>query len=186
MARGSRQVERFWIGFVVRFAFGMLFLVAALNIFTYFDSKNPPPDPNRSSWTYFSNSVTYFATDLGKPYEKSWVNFKWRRWPAKPHPETQKVVAIDLGKNCIQVFLIAMPFIFLILAICLLTGILVRPAMRFGALFMVLLGIGKYVTGDSATTMQDFVFAAMLCAGLYVSSRESTTEAPPVPSEGLS
>ena len=53
--------------------------------------------------------------------------------------------------------------------------------MRFGAFFMILLGLGKYVTGDADTTMQDFMFATMLCAGLYISSREQSAEPSPMP-----
>jgi uncharacterized membrane protein YphA (DoxX/SURF4 family) len=176
MSRGSRQVERFWIGFVVRFAFGFLFLIAALNIFTYFDTKNPPPDPDRTAWTYLSNGVNGFAKDLSKGYEQTWVNFKWKWWPLETAPETQAPVAVDIGMLAVRGFLFAMPFIFLLLAVCLLTGFFVRPAMRFGAFFMILLGLGKYVTGDADTTMQDFMFATMLCAGLYISSREQSAE----------
>lgn len=47
------KVERFWIAFNLRFAFGFLFLIASLNIFHYGPEK--------------------FATDLSKPYEGTWL-----------------------------------------------------------------------------------------------------------------
>ena len=45
--------ERFWISFILRFAFGFLFLFAALNIFSYGPDK--------------------FATDLYQPFANTWV-----------------------------------------------------------------------------------------------------------------
>lgn len=47
------KVERFWIAFNLRFAFGFLFLIASLNIFSY--------GPER------------FATELSKPYQDTWL-----------------------------------------------------------------------------------------------------------------
>lgn len=187
MSQGYRQVERFWISFVVRFAFGFLFLIAALNVFTYLDTKNLPPDPNRGVVEYVKQGVTHFKNDLSKPYAKTWVNFKWKFWPAKYDEKTGTTVGIDLGKEAIDWFLIGMPFIFFLLAFCFLTGFALRPAMRFGAFYLVLLGLGKYVTGDAATTLQDFFFAFLLCLGLYLSSEEkqasktSAASAPPIP-----
>lgn len=47
------KVERFWIAFNLRFAFGFLFLFASINIFSYGPAK--------------------FAEDLSKPYETTWL-----------------------------------------------------------------------------------------------------------------
>ena len=47
------KVERFWIAFNLRFAFGFLFLFASLNMFSYGPEN--------------------FATDLSKPFESTWL-----------------------------------------------------------------------------------------------------------------
>ncbi len=47
------KVERFWIAFNLRFAFGFLFLFASLNMFSYGPEN--------------------FATDLSKPFESTWI-----------------------------------------------------------------------------------------------------------------
>ncbi len=47
------KVERFWIAFNLRFAFGFLFLFASLNMFSYGPDK--------------------FADDLSKPFESTWI-----------------------------------------------------------------------------------------------------------------
>jgi hypothetical protein len=41
----------------------------------------------------------------------------------------------------------------------------------------VLLGVGKYLTGDSVTTAQDFLLAAFLCIGLYMASEDKQIRA---------
>lgn len=48
-----RRTERFWIAFILRFAFGFLFLFAAVGIFSYGPSN--------------------FSADLAKPFETTWV-----------------------------------------------------------------------------------------------------------------
>ncbi len=163
-----RQREAFWIELTVRFAFGFLFIIAALNIFTYHDTKNPPPDIGRLE--FLQNSLTGFATDLSKPYEYTWLNFKWRFWPAEINPETNARETIDLGINVVQAFLYAMPFVFTILGFCLLSGVALYPALRLSAIFLVMLGLGKYITGDSSTTADDFIYAAFILIALYMTS----------------
>lgn len=172
MKFGNRDSERFWISVIVRFAFGFFFLIAALNIFTYYDTKDPPPDEAQMSVTFLTKSVTSFAADLKTPYEYTWLNFKWTGWPLEVNPETNAPVAVDLGIHAVEYFLMAMPFIFLLLAILLLTGLWYRLALRLSAFYLVILGLGKYVTGDSATTAQDFIYAAFICIGLFLSAKE--------------
>jgi hypothetical protein len=116
--------------------------------------------------------VDEFVKDLSVPYEASWLNFKWKGWPLKPDEATNSVESKDIGIEAVKGFLYAMPFIFLILALMLLTGIAHRFALRVAALYLVILGIGKYVTGDPATTAQDFVFAGFCCLGLFLSRPE--------------
>ena len=69
-----------------------------------------------------------------------------------------------------------MPFIFLLLAISLLTGIAYRFSLRFGAFYLVILGLGKYIVGDSETAAHDFIYAACLWVGLYLSSKDAPPE----------
>ena len=47
------KTERFWIAFIMRFAFGFLFLFASVNIFMYGTDK--------------------FAAELAKPFANTWV-----------------------------------------------------------------------------------------------------------------
>ena len=51
-----------------------------------------------------------------------------------------------------------------------LTGILLRPALRAGALLCICFGLGKYTQNDIATTAADFLFALIICLGLYFMS----------------
>lgn len=168
MTQGYRDREKFWIALTVRVAFGFMFLIAALNIFTYSDKKNPPPDTPRSE--LLQKSLTSFATDLSTPYKNTWVNFKWKWWPLEPDEKTQRPVARDLGMSAVTWFLYAMPFIFTILGFCILSGVGLYPALRCSSIYLVILGLGKYAIGDSATTAQDFLYAAFICVGLYMSS----------------
>jgi hypothetical protein len=156
MAQGHRDNERFWIAFTVRIAFGLMFAMAAMKIFTFADK---PLD-----------SVQQFADALSKPYEATWVNVKWYWWGAELNEETNQVIPIDVGIRCVRYFLIGMPFIFSVLSLCLLTGIFLFPAMRLSAIYLVLLGLGKYIVGDEATTAHDFIYAAFVLVGLYMAS----------------
>jgi hypothetical protein len=74
----------------------------------------------------------------------------------------------------IRWFIWLMPFVFSLLALSLLTGLFYRCGLRCAAFYLVLLGLGKYVVGDSATTAQDFTYAAFILVGLFLSSRERT------------
>ena len=73
-------------------------------------------------------------------------------------------------------FLYAMPFVFALLSVLLLTGFFLRPTLRFSAIFLVLLGLGKYLTdfktGTTLTTLQDFVYAFFIVFALFALSKE--------------
>lgn len=176
MKFGYRDRERFWITLIVRLAFGLLFLIAAVNIFTYYDKKGAAPDAKKNL-EYFRLSLTNFADDLSKPYEGTWINFKWPWWPLEENKEAGAIIAQDLGIKGVWWFLFSMPFIFSLLAVCLLTGLFLRPAMRLSAVFLVLLGVGKYLAGDGVTTAQDFLYATFLCIGLYMASEDKQIRA---------
>ena len=128
------KVERFWLAFILRFAFGFFFLFAALNIFDY--------------------GVDAFATNLSKPFASTWI---WK---------------IQGADNFITKFLGFVPYTFAVLCVPILTGIFAKPALRFGALMLVCLGLGKYIQNDIATTASDFLLAFIICLGLYVLGRE--------------
>ena len=156
MVLGNRDHERFWIALVIRFAFGFMFLIAAMNIL--FSEWSPQKD-------FFENAGTNlpaFVDGLSKPYEASWVNFK--------------LFQKDLGIGVVRGFLYAMPFIFTVLSILLLTGLWYRIALRASAIFLVLLGLGKYLTdfrsGNTVTTLQDFMYAMFITLALFTLSKE--------------
>ena len=128
------KVERFWITFILRFAFGFLFLFASLNIFSY--------------------GAESFATDLAKPFANTWL---------------AKIPDSDVF---LKYFLLGVPYVLGALSVPILTGIFVKPALRLGALVLVCLGLGKYIQNDIATTASDFIFAFIICLGLYVLGQE--------------
>ena len=130
------RLEKFWIIFILRFAFGFFFLFAAINIFTY--------------------GVDKFATELGKGFEPTWIG--------------NMAFAGYTGMDFVNLFLHAAPYIMTALAIPILTGILLRPALRGGALLCICFGLGKYTQNDIATTAADFLFALIICLGLYFMS----------------
>ena len=173
---GNRDNERLWIALIFRFAFGFLFLFAAINIFTYYDTKEPPQENRDLSFANLGKSLSDFEKDLSAPYADTWLNFKWKWWPIEYDEALKGRTSRDLGMPMIRWFVYVMPFIFLGLAICLLTGFGARVALRFGALYMVILGLGKYATGDTVTTAQDFLYAALLCLGLFLTAREPGEE----------
>lgn len=178
MTFGNRDNERFWIALIVRFAFGMMFLIASLNIFTYFDKTDPPDNPDRTAMEYVRGSLDNFVKDLKAPYEATWMNFKWSTYPVEADTKLGATVGVPIGIHFIEWFLYAMPFVFLLLSICLLTGLAYRFALRASAFYLVMLGLGKYVVGDSATTAQDFIFAAFICVALFLSAREDHEPVP--------
>ena len=172
MTLGSRNQERFWIAVTVRFAFGFMFLIAAINIlFLKWDEKvgivkNIPNIPE---------SLTSFADIQTKSYENTWLDLKF------PYGEVNKDTgttdsAVPVGMDIMKGFVMAMPFVFLVLSALLLSGFLLRPALRFSAIYLVMLGLGKYVVdfknGVTPTTLQDFVYAMFITLALFVLSKE--------------
>lgn len=163
MSAGYLDRERFWIALTIRVAFGLMFLIAALNIFTY------PKTADKPLPTKYLQNVNAFAADLKQPYQQSWANIKWP-WGKKMETDPTTRETVDVGIICIEWFLLAMPFIFACLAFCLLTGLFLFPALRFSAVYLVILGLGKYIVNDSATTAQDFIYAGFILVGLYMAS----------------
>jgi hypothetical protein len=173
MRFANRDRERFWIALVVRIAFGFMFLVAAMNIFL------SDWDEKKSIVQNASTNVTAFADGLSKPYESSWVNIKWA--DSKKNPETgAPESSTDVGMKMIRGFLLAMPFVLGALSIFLLTGIFLRPALRASAIFLVLLGLGKYLadfkSGSTVTTLQDFMYAMFIVLALFAISKDRVPE----------
>lgn len=176
MVLGSRDRERFWIALTVRFAFGFMFLIAAVNIF-FMDWQE-----NLSFAENFANinaSLKTFAESQSKPYEASWINVKIPYGEKDPVTGAPVSVA-PVGMTAIRWFLFAMPFVFLVLSIFLLTGIFLRPALRASAIYLVLLGLGKYLTdfksGVTMTTLQDFLYAMFITLALFTLSKEDIEE----------
>ncbi|MGH9363367.1 MAG: hypothetical protein ACRD2T_15765 [Thermoanaerobaculia bacterium] len=168
MRLGNRDHERFWIALTVRIAFGFLFLFAALNIF--FAELNPDLTLSGNA----GENLKKFVAGQSAPYEASWINLKWRGAidPATGAPAGQR----ELGMGLVRGFLYGMPFVFAVLSVLLLTGLLLRPALRAGAIFLVLMGLGKYITdfrsGSTITTLQDFLYAVFITLALFVLSKE--------------
>lgn len=169
MVLGSRDRERFWIALIVRFAFGFMFLIAAINIF--FSSWNE----DASIMANATKNVGDFVDGLSKPYETSWVNIKLQSSTVEPSTGAPRDVN-ELGIKVVRGFLYGMPFVFAVLSILLLTGLFVRPALRASALFLVVLGLGSYLrdfkSGSTLTTLQDFMYAMFITLALFTLSKE--------------
>jgi hypothetical protein len=139
------KVERFWIAFILRFAIGFLCLFAALPQFDYGAEK--------------------FAADLSRSFSNSWV------------ADLQVGVGeySRSGIFLVEKFLFSLPFIFCGLSVFILTGLFLRPALRLGALLFVCLGLGKYLQSSNnlAGTAYDFLFALIICIGLYFLSLDT-------------
>ena len=128
------RFERFWIIFILRFGFGFLFLIAAVNIFTY--------------------GVDKFVDDLSKGFEDTWLGNLY--------------IAEGLtGMVIVKYFLRFAPYVMAVLSVPILTGILAKWGLRAGALLLLCFGLGKYIQNDIATTAADFLFAFIICVGLY-------------------
>ena len=103
------KVERFWIAFSLRFAFGFLFLFAGLNIFMFQGAGGAAKDSGPEG----------FATLLTKPFESSWL---WRIQGEETFVEF-----------FVHWFLYLTPFVMVTLSVPILTGIFAKPALRLGA-----------------------------------------------------
>jgi hypothetical protein len=153
------RAESFWIAFIVRFAFGFLFLFAALGI--------------------FKHGVEAFANGLSGPLADTWMGDIEASVVSLSTGlfSSQAVPFEDASRSAfLKGFLTALPYVMCGLAVCILTGILLRPALRIGALLLVMLGLGKYLQNDVAATANDFFFAFMICAGLFFLGLRRRTE----------
>jgi hypothetical protein len=111
-----------------------------------------------ASLNIFSVGPEKFADDLSKGFANTWM----------ADIEMGGYTGLDATKK----FLYAMPFILGGLSVPILTGIFLRPALRASALLLVMLGLGKYLQNDVATAANDFLFALIICIGLYFLSLE--------------
>ena len=134
------KVESFWIKFILRFAIGFLFLFAALGQF-YYGGADTLDGPR------------VFAENLSRGFASTWLADGNRQF------QRARFVLVPLQ----------LAPIFTGLAVLILTGIFVRPALRLGAILLVCLGLGKYMQGPEgiATTANDFLFALIICIGLF-------------------
>jgi|RhiMethySRZTD1v2_1073278.scaffolds.fasta_scaffold50635_2 hypothetical protein len=136
------KFERFWIKFILRFAIGFLFLFAAIGQF------NAGGEPG-------VESARTFAKNLSGGFKSTWI--------------ADVQLGQYTGLDVVQGFLFGLPFAFLLLSAMILTGIGVRIALRAGAILLICLGLGKYMQGPEgiATTANDFLFALIICIGLF-------------------
>jgi len=176
MVLGSRDRERFWIALIVRFAFGFLFLIASINIFFHDWQEGSTFGEN---WQNIIPSLKAWGEKMSEPYKATWINIKIDGSEVDETTGAPKN-QYEVGMTCIHGFLYSMPFIFLALSILLLTGLFYRIALRLSALFLVLLGLGKYLvdfkTGATMVTLQDFMYAMFITLALFVLSREGGPE----------
>jgi len=137
--------ERFWIAFILRFAIGFLFLFASLPQFEMGPEK--------------------FAQALAGGFSQSWVS------DIKFQVRGNEYNGLFL----VEKFLYALPYVFTGLSVFILTGLFLKPALRLGALLFVCLGLGKYLQSQDnlAATAYDFLFALIICIGLYFLSLQS-------------
>lgn len=145
------KLERFWITFILRFAIGFFFLFASLPQFQYGPEN--------------------FATDLSRSFSSSWVA-DIQVWE---YEDSGGVVRKLDGLFFVKWFLYSLPFLFCGLSVFILTGLFLRPALRLGALLFVCLGLGKYLQSPDnlAGTAYDFLFALIICIGLYFLSLDT-------------
>jgi hypothetical protein len=93
----------------------------------------------------FNYGPDKFSADLSKGFQNTWLA------NLELGPKT--------GLDIVTYFLHGMPYV--------LAGLFLRPALRLGALLLVMLGLGKYLQNDVMTTAADFLFALIICIGLY-------------------
>lgn len=138
------KFERFWIAFILRFAYGFLFLFAALNIFTY--------------------GIENFSNELAKGFEPTWLG--------------QIYITEGLtGMVVVRMFLKGAPFVMAGLSVAILTGIFWKTALRIAVLVLLCFGLGKYIQNDIPTTAADFLFAFIICVGLFVLGQAKRADA---------
>lgn len=144
--------ERFWITFMLRFSFGFLFLFVALGQFDAGGPRDSGPE--------------WFAEKLSGSFSGTWLVGALKSLPF-----------VDDGAAPLKYFLKCIPFVFAALSVPILTGLFIRPALRLGAILLILLGLGKYVaTPDIAPTAANFLLAFLICFGLYFLGQEDEAE----------
>lgn len=146
--------ERFWIGLILRFGFGFLFLFVAVG---QFDAGSP-----------IDHGPTFFAETLSKPFASSWLGSVTPDIKYTVHDEkTDKDK--EIARDPSYFFLLALPYTFAILSLPILIGVFHRPALRIGAVLLVMLGLGRYISGDGdiGPTTNNFILAFLICVGLY-------------------
>jgi hypothetical protein len=158
------RVDRFWITFILRLGFGLFFAIAAINIFC----AGGPTD----------TGFEWFADNVSKAFTSTWlgdIDTSIMGMVAAILPEHAQP-----SKSLCNYFLRALPFLFAAISLPILLGVFLRPALRLGALLLVLLGLGKYISSgqDLSTTAHDFFFAFLICSGLYFLGQEKAEEAP--------
>jgi ABC-type nitrate/sulfonate/bicarbonate transport system permease component len=97
-----------------------------------------------------------FANQLSTSFQNTWLG------------DIQSYAGVDFAKGFLQ----AVPYILAGLSVPILTGIWLRPALRLGALLLVMMGLGNYIKNDLANTAADFLFALIICIGLFFLSLE--------------
>ena len=155
--------ERFWITFMLRMSFGFLFLFVALG---QFDAGGP--SDSGPGWFADTLSNSYSGTWLAAALET--IGFKDGIIPGSD-PEERYFWPIRVFLGCI-------PYIFAALSVPILTGLLLRPALRFAAILLIMLGLGKYITSgnDIVPTAMNFLLAFLICVGLHFLSQEDAAD----------
>ena len=153
--------ERFWITFMLRMSFGFLFLFVALG---QFDAGGPS-----------ASGPEWFANTLSNSYSGTWLAAALETIGFEDgiDPETDEPYFWP-----IRVFLGCIPYIFAALSVPILTGLLLRPALRFAAILLIMLGLGKYITSgnDIVPTAMNFLLAFLICVGLHFLSQEDAAD----------
>ena len=144
--------ERFWITFMMRMSFGVLFLFVALG---QFDAGGPT-----------DSGPQWFAAKLSSSYSGTWLAGAF------------KTVGFEKGTEPMKLFLGFIPYIFAVLSVPILTGLLLRPALRCAAILLIMLGLGKYITSgnDIVPTAMNFLLAFLVCVGLHFLSQEAAAD----------
>ena len=144
--------ERFWITFMLRMSFGFLFLFVAVG---QFDAGGPT-----------DSGPQWFADKLSSSYSGTWLAGAF------------KTVGFEKGTEPMKLFLGCIPYIFAALSVPILTGLLLRPALRLAAILLIMLGLGKYITSgnDIVPTAMNFLLAFLVCVGLHFLSQEDAAD----------
>ena len=111
----------------------------------------------------FDAGTDVFADKVSSPYSGTWLA-----------GALENLFGFDDGTAPLRFFLHCIPFIFAALTVPILTGLFLRPALRLGAILLIMLGLGKYITSgnDVAPTAMNFFLAFLICCGLYFLGQE--------------